>query len=420
MGPISMNIELLFTGDELMDGRVVNSNAATIGDMLNRNGWVVQRVTTVGDPLPDQTAALREAVARADILIMTGGLGPTDDDRTLQMLSDLSGLPLVQYPEAVNHIESYFKLRNYVLAACNYKQTWFPQGAVLIPNPRGSAMGCEIQIGDCTVFALPGVPVEMQGMMQENILPKLQARNTNTLVVETRILKCFGLGESTIQEKIQDLYPLPTGLELGFQVKFPEVHLRLRMCAESEEVVKQTLQSVIAAISERLHPNPYALDADTFITLLDRRLRKKNWTLALAESCTGGLISSMIAAEPGVSDWFIGSAIVYAYSAKTEFLGVPEDLLNTHGAVSRIVAETMAEGVCRRLNTQVGIAVTGIAGPGGATPEKPVGTVHIAVAITTDGLHFSTHHKQLALWGTRNRIQHMAAFHALQLCIDSL
>jgi nicotinamide-nucleotide amidase len=406
-----MKIELIATGEELLDGRVVNSNTRDISALLYGEGWGVERATTVGDHPKKLLDVFSEISQRADIAISTGGLGPTDDDRTSEIVAQLAGVERVQSPEALAQIEAFFEALRRPMADINKKQALLPDGSTILQNHYGTAPGFLMEVNGCRFFALPGVPSEMRGMMRDHVLPRLRewgADEWNPPLL--RRFKCFGTGESQIASLLQDLYPLPEDVEIGYRAKFPEVHISVVHRGHDKDASQQQLEALAAQVEKRCQRFIYGQGEDTFVETLGTLLRSQGKTLALAESCTGGLIAQSITEFAGVSDFFLMSAVTYSNEAKQAMLGVTSESLETQGAVSEEVAREMAEGARRVSGADIATSVTGIAGPGGGTPDKPVGTVHIAVA-DAEG----TIHRRLHLAGGRARVQKLTAYAALEL-----
>jgi len=400
--------ELVMIGTEMLLGEIIDSNAARIAQRLAGLGIYVYFKTTVGDNWTRMAAALSQALTRADIVITSGGLGPTQDDLTREVVAAVLGVPLVEDPVALEHVESWFRRHNRPMPATNRKQALIPQGAVIIPNPKGTAPGIIARRGHQAVICLPGVPYELETMLDETVVPYLKRHYVTNGSLHSRVLKFYGIGESLLAERLDDLLAMenPTVATYAGRV---EVRVRITARARSEEEAAALLVPVEEEIRRRVGDYLYGYDQDTLETVAGQALRAAGWTLALAESCTGGLIASRIVNVPGSSEYFLGGVVAYSNNAKVELLGVPADLLAAHGAVSAPVAEAMAVGAMRRLGATLGVSVTGIAGPGGGTPEKPVGLVYIGLA---RGDWTEVHRLQLG--GDRERIR----WHTSQAALD--
>ncbi len=373
-----MKIELIMTGDELLDGRVINTNASELGEILNEQGLKITRVTTVGDHPEELEQAFQRAAKEMDITIVTGGLGPTDDDRTSEILAKVARVPFVQDESSWKRLQDFFRQKGRPMASSNEKQSFFPKGARIIPNRLGTADGFSLQIGHSHFYVMPGVPREMRAMFKEDVLPAiLKLLGPQHRLPQRQTFKLFGQGESHIADLLADLYPLPEGIEIGYRAIYPEVHLSLIARTEIDNSLFQKLEK---EIQTRLSDYIYTSDQRDFIDVFADSIKQVGATLALAESCTGGLLASLLTEKAGASDYFLSSAVAYSNEAKTQLLDVPKELIEKNGAVSAPVAQAMVEGALKRSGASHAIAITGIAGPSGGTPEKPVGTVYIAVS----------------------------------------
>ena len=369
--------EVLAIGTEMLLGELVDTNTAWISRRLAALGVGIYRHTTVGDNLGRIAAALQEAASRADLVITTGGLGPTSDDLTNEALARATGRRMVEYAEAREHVERKFREFGRKPSPSNYKQALFPEGTTLIPNPLGTAMGALLE-SDGTLFAtLPGVPQEMRGMFEETLVPLIRERSEGAIV--SRTLWFVGLGESALAERVQDLLDAenPTVAPLAGQGK---VRLRITARAATPEEAERQIEPVAREILSRLGRYYFGEDEETLESVVGRLLTEKGRTLALAESCTGGLLAKRLTDIPGSSRYFKEGLVTYSNEAKERLLGVPRELLVRYGAVSEEVARAMAEGVRRLADSDYGLSVTGIAGPEGGTPEKPVGLVWVGLA----------------------------------------
>ena len=406
-----MRIELIMTGEELMDGRVINKNATDIANHLLTLGFEVQRMVTVGDEPEQLTSVFEEVSKRADAAIITGGLGPTDDDRTGWVLAKLAGVELECYPEALELIQSYFQRVGRPMSKSNEKQAYLPKGATMLRNDHGTAPGFQMQVNQCHFFALPGVPREMQKMLEQKVSPALLELSDATHVKPLiKSYKTFGLAESQTQDLLKDLYPLPEGVDIGYRAKFPEIHVRIRVRNSDPAQAEKHLQETSDFIEKTIGKHIFTDKDEDFVDALIELMHKEKLTLAAAESCTGGLVGHLITQKAGVSSFFLMSAVTYSNEAKTNILGVPAELIEAHGAVSEEVARSMAEGARKVGQSDVSVAITGIAGPGGGSEEKPVGTVHIATAV--EGY---THHRKIVFPASRDRIQRLSACVALDM-----
>jgi nicotinamide-nucleotide amidase len=377
--------EILTIGDELLRGEIVDTNKALLASRLLGLDVETRFQTTVGDDPEEMADAFRRAAGRADAVLVSGGLGPTRDDLTAEVLARTFGLRLALDAAALEAIRSFFRRVGREMTENNAKQAWFPEGAEILPNPVGTAPGFALEAGGAVFFCMPGVPRELALMLDEQVLPRVAKRRGGGEVVRARLLRTFGMGESALDAELADV-ALSGGVSLGFRTAFPDNYLRPVARAASAAEAEAKLDRLCAAIRARLGPLVYGEGEETLPAVVGRLLRERSLSLAVAESCTGGLVAERITEIPGASDYFRGGVVAYADAAKQELLGVPRDLLERHGAVSDPVARAMAEGARRRLGADLGVATTGISGPGGATPGKPVGLVHVALA-RAEGTH---------------------------------
>src|ERR687883_2143279 len=369
--------EIVAVGTEMLLGELVDTNRAWMSSRLAALGVSIYRHTTVGDNKQRVVAALQEAASRADLILTTGGLGPTSDDVTNECLGLVAGREMVEYPEARRHVDEMFDRFGRKPTSSNYKQALFPEGSKLIPNPLGTAMGALLEL-DGTLFAtFPGVPIEMKRMFEETLEPLIRERTDGSIV--SRTLWFTGIGESALAEKVQDLLDAsdPTVAPLAGQGK---VRLRVTARAASLEEAEKRIEPVAEEILNRLKKYYFGEDDETLEGVVGRLLTEKGATLALAESCTGGLLAKRLTDRVGSSAYFVEGLVTYSNEAKERLLGVPHELLVEHGAVSEPVARAMAEGVREDADTDYGLSITGVAGPDGGTEEKPVGLVFVGLS----------------------------------------
>ena len=369
--------EILTIGTEILLGDLLDTNAAWISGRLAALGVSIYRHTTVGDNKKRITVALKEAVSRADLVITTGGLGPTSDDLTNACLGEAAGREMVEYPEARRHVDEMFKRFGRTPTQSNYKQALFPEGSGLIPNPAGTAMGAMLELDGALVATFPGVPGEMKGMFEETLEPLIKERSEGSIL--SRTLWFTGIGESALAEKVQDLLDAsdPTVAPLAGQGK---VRLRITTRAATTEEAEEKIAPVADEILSRLGDYYFGEDDETLESAIGKLLTGRGETLALAESCTGGLLAKRLTDRAGSSAFFTEGLVTYSNEAKERLLGVPHELLVQHGAVSEPVAKAMAEGVRKTAGTDYGLSVTGVAGPDGGTEEKPVGLVFVGIS----------------------------------------
>ena len=369
--------EVLAIGTEVLLGDLVDTNTAWLSARLAALGVSVYRHVTVGDNKQRIVAALLEASSRADLVITTGGLGPTSDDLTNECLGLAAGRQMVEYPEARRHVDEMFARFGREPTPSNYKQALFPEGSRLIPNPLGTAMGALLELDGALVATFPGVPIEMKRMFEETLEPFIKPRTEGSIV--SRTLWFTGIGESALAEKVQDLLDAsdPTVAPLAGQGK---VRLRVTARAASLEEAEKRIEPVAEEILNRLKKYYFGEDDETLEGAVGRLLTEKGATLALAESCTGGLLAKRLTDGAGSSAYFVEGVVTYSNEAKERLLGVPHELLVEHGAVSEPVACAMAEGVREDADTDYGLSITGVAGPDGGTKEKPVGLVFVGLS----------------------------------------
>jgi nicotinamide-nucleotide amidase len=371
--------EILTIGDELLRGEIVDSNKAFLSDRLFSLDIETRFHVSVGDDPADMEDAFRRATGRSDIVLVSGGLGPTRDDLTALVLARTFGRELQVDQTSLEEIKAFFARFGREMAPNNAKQANFPQGAEVLPNPIGTAPGCLLEESGTLFFCMPGVPRELRRMMDEQVLPRIAERLAGVEgrpVVRATLLRTFGIGESNLDEELADI-AREDGVSLGFRTAFPDNYLRVVARGATASEAEAMLARVCDAIRERLGPLVYGSDAATMEEVVGRLLREHEKTLAVAESCTGGLVGERITAVPGSSDYFLGGVVAYSDRMKVALLGVPESLLLKHGAVSEPVALAMAEGARERFGADLAVSTTGIAGPGGGSDEKPVGLVWV-------------------------------------------
>jgi nicotinamide-nucleotide amidase len=375
--------EIVTIGTEMLLGDLVDTNTAWISQRLAELGVAIYRHTTVGDNPERIVETLREASSRSTLVITTGGLGPTSDDLTNACLSTLTGREMVEYPEAREHVDEMFERFGRKPTENNYKQALFPRGSELIPNPVGTAMGALVEWAGTLFATLPGVPVEMKTMFGETLEPLIRARSDGAIVSKT--LHFAGIGESALAERVQDFLDAadPTVAPLAGQGR---VRLRITTRANTEEEAQEKIRPVEREVIARLDDYFFGEDDETLEGAVARLLQEKGATLALAESCTGGLLAKRLTDMPGSSAYFKEGLVTYSNEAKERLLGVPHALLLEHGAVSEPVARAMAEGARKVSGADYGLSVTGIAGPDGGTEEKPVGLVFVGISDAEDTL----------------------------------
>ncbi len=386
-----MKVEILITGNEIRSGAVIDRNSAHIAMKLEEAGFNVMRHTCVGDNIDDLVLVLQEIGNRSDAALVTGGLGPTPDDLTAQAAATSVGVDLVLDLPALRRVENYFKTRNRIMPDSNKKQAMLPRGAKIILNPVGTAPGFMLKIDRCLFFFLPGVPFEMQRMLSDTVLAQLEKLRGNVCEsIMTKTISTFGLTESATAERVSGISGMFPEINFGFRAKFPEIQIKLYGRGKNKEAIHERMDKASAAVIEEIGDNVFSEDESPIETVVGRLLLKENATLAVAESCTGGLISHLLTNVPGSSNYFLFSGVTYSNEAKQKVLGVSSEILEHYGAVHENTAKEMAAGVRRIAASDYGLATSGIAGPDGGTDEKPVGTVCIGVATrrSTQGFRF--------------------------------
>jgi nicotinamide-nucleotide amidase len=407
-----MIAEIIATGDEIRSGALVDSNSAYIARELEAAGFEVVRHSSVGDHPESIVTLLQEIACRSDLTIVTGGLGPTGDDLTAAAAAQAAGVEMVVDPQALESIEAFFSARQRPLTGSNKKQALLPAGANCLINPVGTAPGFQLKIERCEFFFLPGVPFEMRHMLTNEVIPRLlQLVGEEKSVRLTKTLSTFGLTESATAERLAGFEVSFPDIKLGFRAKFPEIHVTLYISGSDRKWLQSQLTKAIEWVVAKLGNKVFSNSGESLEQTVGNLLRARNATLAVAESCTGGLIADLITDVAGSSDYFVFSAVTYANQAKANVLGVAPEILDRHGAVSEKTAKEMARGAQRISGATYGLATSGIAGPGGATDGKPVGTVCIGIA-TPDSV---TGHRYNFTFDSRRLNKRIFATTALEL-----
>jgi nicotinamide-nucleotide amidase len=369
---------ILSTGDELTTGKVIDTNSSAIADGLFAMGIEVAAVLTVGDRKEKLHWALRQGCELADLVIGTGGLGPTADDLTTEVVAEFLGCPLIQDEQVAQSLKRRFEARGIAWTPNNLKQARFPQGSVIVPNPVGTAPGFRVPIApDTSLIWLSGVPQEMTAMLRETVMPWIAQQRGDTNQMTAATFKTYGLTESKLDDLVKPI-ELGSQARLSFRAHYPDLTLRLTVKGDAEtgELLARLTDQIRGALGSHI----YSEGEETLEQIVGRLLLAKQWTLALAESCTGGYISHRVTRVAGSSAYYYGGAVTYSNDAKIRFLGVSPATLERYGAVSRATALEMSQGIRERTGARIGLSVTGVAGPLGGSPEKPVGTVWISIA----------------------------------------
>ncbi|OPX24871.1 MAG: competence/damage-inducible protein A [Candidatus Latescibacteria bacterium 4484_107] len=371
-----MNAEVITIGNEILSGRIVDSNSAFIGARLSGIGIPLAWITSVGDDRDRIAQAFEQAMARADVVLVTGGLGPTHDDMTKHVFAELFGRKLVLNEEVLERVRERFAHRGIEMPSSNVDQAMVPEGVEALENQWGTAPGLHLEEAGKHVFLLPGVPREMKGLLEQCVLPILERAGFGRPILQ-HTLRTTGISESALYERLRNL---PDMACLAFLPGLTGVDLHITVQGDEETAVRGQIETMAAEIRERVGEFLYGEGDQTIEAVVGEMLMAKSWRMAVAESCTGGLIASRITDVPGSSNYFERGIVAYSNRAKVALLGVPEDLIAAQGAVSAPVAEAMAEGVRVRSNVDISLSVTGIAGPAGGTEEKPVGLVFMGVS----------------------------------------
>jgi nicotinamide-nucleotide amidase len=376
---MELTVEIVTVGNEILTGMVVNANAAFIGERLTRIGYDVRWISSVGDDESSIMAALEIAFGRASVVVMTGGLGPTNDDVTAGAVASFLGTELVFRPEVMEKIETAFKRMKRVMAPSNRQQAFTPKDAELIDNPVGQAPGFVLSHEGRICFVLPGVPSEMRRMVEDSVVPRLLQMDRKAESCSL-VLCTFGIPESELYQKLEEFPSQFPKIRLGFLPDVSGVKIRLLVFGESSSWCEDHILRAEQFIRGRAGAWIYGKEEETLESVLGRILTERKITIAVAESCTGGLVCQKLTNVPGSSVYFNRGVVAYSNAAKTDLLRVPSKILKMHGAVSSETAATMAEGIRKLAGTDVGLSTTGIAGPSGGTPEKPVGLAYIGYA----------------------------------------
>lgn len=403
-----MNAEIVSTGTELLLGKTLNTSVYYLTQQLTGLGIEVNYHTTVGDNRERLTKTLELAFSRSDLILITGGLGPTADDITKDTVAQVLNAKMIFDYKSMESIENYYPKKSN-LPSGSEKQAFFPEGSRVVPNLKGTAPGAIIRKNNKYLVILPGPPSEMKPMFEQYVLPELQKLLKTASRLFVRTLKVFGLGESELENELEDLLQKSSPF-LTLLDKHTYMDLRMTVRSNKENSANQLLSETEREIRRRLGTRVFAVDEETHAGVVGKMLREKNLTLATAESCSGGLLGGILTNEAGSSDYYLGGVVSYANSVKENLLGVKPESLQEFGAVSDTVAREMAEGVRNVLGADISLATTGIAGPGGGTEEKPVGLVYIALA-SRDGVNV----QRCRFVGNRESIRNMTVETALNI-----
>lgn len=407
-----MQAIIISVGDELTLGQVVDTNSAWLSARLAEWGVLTRSHMTVPDDQAAIVRAVRQATELAEWVVITGGLGPTQDDLTRQALAEVQDVRLIVDPPSLARIERFFQDRGWVMTESNRVQALAPVGAAVLDNIQGTAPGLRLAIGRAVVFALPGVPSEMKAMVEQHLAPLIGAQAGRTIL--TRKINTFGLGESRVGEALGDLMRRDRNPMIGTTVASGIVSVRIRSDFPTRAKAQDELDSAVSAVKQKLGSAVFSEGEVSLAVVVGAMLRARKQTVATAESCTAGLVATMLTEVPGSSAWFLGGWIVYANRMKTGILGIPSEFIEREGAVSELVVRRMAAEALQRSAGDYALALTGVAGPGGGTPEKPVGTVWIGLGKNSAGQpHVAA--ERFLLFGERAMVRERAAKAALNM-----
>jgi len=405
-----MKAEIISIGSEILRGQISDTNANFIAKKLIESGIDLQYISAVSDNLESLLSTLKLALQRSNLIITTGGLGPTEDDITYQTIARALNLKLIKYPEAEENLKRILKKINTILSPSNLKQTYLPEGAKIIINQYGTAPAMILEKDDKIICSFPGVPHEMKRLVEENLIPYLKEKFPPSMIKKSKTLKITGLGESSVNELIRDYMNKQTNFSFGIYANPEDIQVQVTTQAPTEKEVEKLLQSSVNQLTKILGNYVYGTDKQSLEEVTGNLLKTKKLKVAVAESCTGGILGEMITRIPGSSKYFQGGVISYNAKVKEDLLKVPPEVIRKYGEVSKQVAKLMAEEVRKCCHSDIGISITGIAGPGGATEKKKVGLVYMALA---DGKKTIAQKHQL--FGDRQLIRLRAARRALNM-----
>jgi nicotinamide-nucleotide amidase len=374
-----MKAEIIAVGSELLTPDRLDTNSLFLTEELNAMGIEVVRKTIVGDNRDLLSEVFRDALNRVPLIVASGGLGPTEDDLTRETVAELLGRKLQRNEEILRHIEGRFRALGREMPAVNVRQAMVPEGADLLENPRGTAPGLWLEHNDHVIVLLPGPPRELMPLFREQVLPRLHRRISDVRMFH-REIRVTGLGESHVEQRIVGIYKRFPQVNTTVLAAPGETQVHLRIWTNDAEQAKKTLDEIVSGFAIALTDRIFSQDGSSLEEVVARELTMHNATIAVAESCTGGLLAQRLTSIAGSSSYFLGGVVCYSNELKTAWAGVPAELIEAKGAVSSEVAVALAEGIRRRVGSTFGAGITGIAGPGGGSEEKPVGTVHIALA----------------------------------------
>jgi len=405
-----MKAEIISIGSEILRGQITDTNANFIAKKLVELGIDLEHISVVSDNPESLLSTLKLALQRSDLIITTGGLGPTEDDITYKTIARALNLKLIKYPEAEENLKRILKKIDKTISPSNLKQTYLPEGAKIIINQYGTAPAMILEKDNKIICSFPGVPHEMKNLIEENLFPYLKEKFPPSMIKKSKILKVTGLGESSVNELIRDYINKQTNFSFGIYANPEDIQVQITTQAPTEKDVDKLLQFSVKQLTKILGNYVYGTDKQSLEEVVGNLLKTKKLKVTVAESCTGGMLGEMITRIPGSSEYFQGGVISYSAKVKEDLLKVPPEVIKKYGEVSKEVAQLMAEGVRISCHSDIGISITGIAGPGGATEKKKVGLVYMALA---DGKKTITQKHQL--FGDRQLIRLRSARRALNM-----
>ena len=405
-----MKAEIISIGSEILRGQITDTNANFIAKKLVKLDIDLEHISAVSDNPESLLSTLKLALQRSDLIITTGGLGPTEDDITYQTIARSLNLKLIKYPEAEENLKKILHKIKIKISPSNLKQVYLPEGAKIIINQYGTAPAMILEKDSKIICSFPGVPHEMKNLIEENLIPYLKDKFPPSMIKKTKILKVTGLGESSVNELIRDYINKQTNFCFGIYANPEDIQVQIITQAPSEKEAEKLLQFSVNQLTKVLGNYIYGNDEETIEKVVGKLIKTKKLTIAVAESCTGGMLGEMITRIPGSSEYFQGGVISYSAKVKENLLKVSPEVIKKYGEVSKEVAQLMAEGVRRCCQSDIGISITGIAGPGGATEKKKVGLVYMALA---DGKKTLTQKHQL--FGNRQLVRLRSARRALNM-----
>lgn len=405
-----MKAEIISIGSEILRGQIIDTNANFIAKKLVESGIDLEHISAVSDKPESLLSTLKLALQRSGLIITTGGLGPTEDDITYQTIARALNLKLIKYPEAEENLKRILKKINKTISPSNLKQVYLPEGAKIIINQYGTAPAMILEKDNKIICSFPGVPYEMKNLIEENLIPYLKEKFPPSMIKKSKILKITGLGESSVNELIRDYMNKQTNFSFGIYANPEDIQIQITTQALTEKETEKLLQSSANRLTKILGNYVYGTDKQSLEEVVGNLLKTKKLKVAVAESCTGGMLGEMITRIPGSSEYFQGGVISYNVRIKEDLLKVSSKVIRKYGEVSRQVAKLMAEGVRINCHSDIGISITGIAGPGGATEKKKVGLAYMALA---NGKKTVTQKHQL--FGSRQLIRLRSARRALNM-----